>query len=114
MPYINMKTSAKLDTGTLETLKSAFGEAISIIPGKSERWLMLNFEGDCKMAFAGDAERPCAMLEVEIFGGAEDSSYDELTKELSSIVEKHTGVSADRIYVKYAEVGHWGFNGFNF
>ncbi len=114
MPYINMKTSAKLDTGAASSLKKAFGEAIAIIPGKSERWLMINIEDGCNMAFSGDADTPSAMLEVEIFGGADDAAYDKLTRELCNLVEKNTGVKADRIYVKYAELGHWGYNGFNF
>ena len=114
MPYINMKTSAKLNTGATEDLKKAFGEAIALIPGKSERWLMISFTDECKMAFAGDSDAPCAMLEVELFGAASDNAYDALTKRLCEVVAKNTAVSADRVYVKYAEVGHWGYNGFNF
>ena len=114
MPYINMKTSAKLDTGAAEALKKAFGEAITLIPGKTERWLMINIEDGCDMAFAGDFKSGCAMLEVELFGAAKNEAYDSLTKRLCDVVSEKTGVSPNRIYVKYAEVGHWGYNGFNF
>lgn len=109
-----MKTSAKLDTGAAESLKKAFGEAISIIPGKTERWLMINIEDGCDMAFSGDFKKPCAMLEVELFGAAKNEAYDALTKALCDVISEKTDVSTDRIYVKYAEVGHWGYNGFNF
>ena len=114
MPYINMKTSAKLDTGVTLELKKAFGEAISLIPGKTERWLMINIEGGCDMAFAGDFETDCAMLEVEIFGTAKNEAYDALTKALCALVSEKTSIPSDRIYVKYCEVGHWGMGGFNF
>ncbi len=114
MPYINMKTSKKLDTGASAALKNAFGEAIAVIPGKSERWLMINLEDCCNMAFAGDAEEPSAMLEVELFGTADDAAYDALTKKLCSLVEEHAGVRSDRVYIKYSEISHWGYNGFNF
>lgn len=114
MPYINMKTTANLNTGAIEELKNAFGTAISAIPGKTERWLMLNFEGDCKMSFAGDMSTDCAMLEVEIFGTATDGDFAALTAELCTAVNKIAGVPAERIYVKYAEVRHWGYNGVNF
>ncbi len=114
MPYINMKTSEKLDTGVIESLKTEFGKAISLIPGKSERWLMINFDTECKMAFSGDSKTAAAMLEVEIFGNASDNDYDKLTAKLCDIVEGYTGVKKDRIYIKYREVDRWGYNGFNF
>ena len=114
MPYINMKTSAKLDTGTSFDLIKAFGEAITLIPGKTERWLMINIDNECEMAFAGDYTTACAMLEVEIFGAASDAAYDALTKKLCDVVSNKTGIPKDRIYVKYREVGHWGMGGFNF
>ncbi len=114
MPYISMKTSAKLNTGAHLELKEAFGKAISLIPGKSERWLMVSIEDSAFMSFAGDCSTPCAMLEVEIFGSADGEAYDALTGALCEAVESITGIKRDRIYVKYAEVGHWGCNGFNF
>jgi len=113
MPYINLKTTKKLDTGATEALKKALGEAIALIPGKSERWLMINLEGECTMALAGEMDN-CAMLEVEIFGKASNDAYDALTKKLCELVNETIGIPADRVYVKYAEVGHWGYNGFNF
>ena len=113
MPYINAKFSEKLDTGATERLKEAFGKAIELIPGKTERWLMLNFDSDGKMAFAGTFGK-CAMLEVEIFGAASDSAYAALTRALCDAVHAETGIPADRIYVKYAEVCHWGCGGVNF
>ncbi len=114
MPYINMKTSAKLDTGAIKELKNAFGTAITAIPGKSEKWLMLSFDGGCQMAFGGDMDTDCAMLEVEIFGTATDADFDSLTEKLCTAVTRITGIPSDRIYVKYAEVQHWGHNGYNF
>lgn len=113
MPYINTKTTAKLDTGTTERLTKEFGKAIELIPGKTEKWLMLSFEGDCKMAFAG-ISGDCCMIEVEIFGTAQDSSYDALTKDLTEIVSRETGISPERIYIKYEEISHWGWRGNNF
>ena len=51
MPFIETKTSVKLDESKITALKEAYGKDIELIPGKSEQWLMLNFVGDCKMAF---------------------------------------------------------------
>ncbi len=113
MPYINTKTTVKLDTGATERLTKEFGKAIELIPGKTEKWLMLSFDGECQMAFAG-IPGDCCMIEVEIFGAAQESSYDALTKSLTDIVSRETGISPERIYVKYEEISHWGWRGNNF
>ncbi len=114
MPYIETKTTVKLTEGTAKALKEAFADAIALIPGKSEEWLMLGFEDGKKMAFRGDMDTDCAMLEVDIFGSARDSAYDALTERLCNVVSDILGVPKDRIYVKYRECDRWGYNGFNF
>ena len=53
MPFIELKTSVSISKEKEAELKSAFGEAIAIIPGKSEQWLMLNFCDEQRMWFKG-------------------------------------------------------------
>lgn len=113
MPYIHTKTNTKISIEKEIVLKTEFGKAISVIPGKSERWLMLNFTDSERIWFAGD-DSPAAMLEVEIFGGATDSAYDSLTEKLTEIVSTELGIESSRIYVKYEEIEHWGWNSANF
>ena len=113
MPFINTKTNVKIDTDKELYLKEAFAKAIELIPGKSERWLMLNFSDCCRMHLAG-SDAPLAMLEVEIFGKASPAAYDALTKELTDIVNEALSIPPDRIYVKYEEIDTWGWNGDNF
>ena len=114
MPFIETKTSVSVSREQLSALKEAFAKAIEIIPGKSEEWLMLNTVGDCNMAFRGDMDTPSAMIKVEIFGKAKNEEYDRLTEEICSVASAILGVPSDRIYVRYEEVSHWGYNGFNF
>ena len=113
MPFIETKTSASITKDQARALKEAFARAIEIIPGKSEEWLMLNTVGDCSMSFRGDMDTPCAMIKVEIFGKAKDSEYNRLTEEICRVASEILGVPSDRIYVRYEEVFHWGYNGFN-
>ena len=54
MPFINSKISVKITREQEETIKSKLGKAISIIPGKSENWLMIGFEDDYKLYFKGE------------------------------------------------------------
>lgn len=114
MPYINTTTSKIISEQQKNELKTSFGKLIEIIPGKSESWLMLNFNDGSKMAFKGATSPDIAMIEVEIFGKANASDYDKLTQALCASVSEILDIQKDRIYVKYREVGHWGWNGMNF
>ena len=51
---------------------------------------------------------------MKIFGSAPDSAFDRLTERISSIYEEELGIPKNRIYIKYEEVLHWGWNGANF
>lgn len=113
MPFINVKTNSDKINDAKEELKAELGKAISAFPGKSEAWLMVYIEDKSDMWFKGDSA-PCAMFEVSIFGKAGVSAYDDMTQRLCSLSEKYLGVPADRTYVKYNEIEHWGWNKSNF
>jgi phenylpyruvate tautomerase PptA (4-oxalocrotonate tautomerase family) len=114
MPFINSKVNVPLSDEAKEVLKTKLGQAISLIPGKSENWLMVNLEDDCSLYFKGKNNTKMAFIEVKIFGHATDRDYDRLTEEISKIYRDVVGISQDKIYIKYEEVEHWGWNGTNF
>lgn len=112
MPFIEVKTNQNI-ADSKSIIKSELGSAITAVPGKSEGWLMVEISDRLDMYFKGSDE-PCAMFEVAIYGKASDNAYDDLTKRLCEISQKYLGVSPDRTYIKYTEIEHWGYNGFNF
>ena len=112
MPFINTKTNAAITEEQEKTLKERFGKAISLI-SKSEPWLMLNFEDNCKLWFKG-SNAPAAIAEVSLYGSASAAAYNSLTSELTDILSEVLGISAGRIYVKYSEIEYWGMGGSNF
>lgn len=114
MPFIETKTTAHIDPDREKQLREALGAAIKILPGKSEQWLMLRFEGDCHMAFRGESAPDMAMLEIKIYGKATAGDYNALTARLTDICREVLGIPADRVYVRYDETAYWGWNGENF
>ena len=114
MPFINSKVSVTLTKKQKEELKTELGKAITLIPGKSESWLMLGFEDNYCLYFKGEAFEKIAFVEVKIFGTTTAEAYDKLTAAICDIFNKVLGIDSDKIYVKYEEVSHWGYNGFNF
>lgn len=114
MPYINTKVSIPLDSEKKQLLKEKLGQAIACIPGKSEDWLMLEFEDQCCLYFKGNQDGPTAFIEVKIFGSAPKAAYDHMTEKLCNLYYEELGIPQNRIYVKYEEVKVWGWNGCNF
>lgn len=114
MPFIETKLSVPLSAEKEEVLGERIGKAIELIPGKSERWLMLSFEDNCRLRFGGDAATPAAIAEVKLFGKAEKAAYDALTGALTEIISSEVGIPPERIYVRYDETEVWGWSGSNF
>lgn len=114
MPFINSKVSVSMNETQKETVKARLGKAISILPGKSEHWLMVGFEDNADLYFQGNKNGSTAFIEVKVFGHASASDFDRLTGELCKIYQEELGIAPDRIYVKYEEVQNWGWNGGNF
>ncbi len=114
MPYIRTTVSKEITDEKKNALKAKLGQAIALIPGKSEAWLMLTFEDNMKMYFRGDCSEDYAYLEVSLFGSASDAAYDRLTQALSEIINEELGIDRSNIYIKYEEAEHWGWNGSNF
>lgn len=114
MPFIDSKVSVSISKEQEITLKERLGKAISIIPGKSESWLMTGFNDNYHLYFRGDDSKPSAFIEVKVFGSENPSAFDKLTAEITRIFGEVLGIDADHIYIKYEAVKNWGWNGGNF
>lgn len=112
MPFINVKTNTAVSAEKKTAIKSALGKAITLIPGKSEAWLMVGIEPEYDLYFKGTDE-PAAMVEVSIYGSAGSSALNALTASISDIINAELGVPQARIYVKYSQTPDWGWNGSN-
>ncbi|MBQ5362769.1 MAG: hypothetical protein IIU63_05415 [Clostridia bacterium] len=113
MPFIDVKTNKQVSKTEEIALKQALGEAIAILPGKSERWLMLDIHDQSRMYFHGD-DAPCAMLQVQVFGKINQEKCEELTAEICRIMHNTLQIAPENTYVKYEEISLWGWNSQNF
>lgn len=113
MPFINVKTNVSVSAGKEEAVKSALGQAVTAIPGKSESWLMVGLQPDYKLYFKGESS-PAAMVEVSIFGSAPSSAFEKLTAKVCDILNKELEIPPSRVYVSYSQTPDWGWNGSNF
>mgnify|MGYP001255384665 CR=1 FL=1 len=114
MPFIGSKVSLKISKEKEESIKKKLGEAIQLIPGKSETFLMIGFEDEYCLYFGGAKLEKGAFIEVKLFGKANKDDYAKLTAAICNIYEEELQIPQDKIYVKYEEVKDWGWNGSNF
>lgn len=114
MPFINSKVSVSLAPEKEIELKTRLGQAISLIPGKSESWLMTGFEDNYHLYFRGDNSQPTAFVEVKVFGQENPAAFEKLTAEITKIFGEVLEIAPDHIYIKYEAVSNWGWNGSNF
>lgn len=114
MPFINSKLNVTLSPNQEKALVSRLGQAISLIPGKSESWLMTGFEPEYHLYFRGENDTPAAFVEVKIFGNENKEAFSNLTAEICEIFNEVMDIPKDHIYVKYETTVHWGWNGNNF
>ena len=114
MPMISTKTSTPITVEQELILKEKLGKAIEILPGKTETWLMLSFEDNCRLWFRGDNSKPLAYVEVSALGKISPVSAEEMTAEICNIFKEVLGIDGSGVYVKYEETDKWGFDGVNF
>ena len=113
MPFISTKTTVSISAQQEESLVRAYGKALPLI-GKSETYLMLDFQDNCRMYMSGKNNEPSVFVDVSLLGKASREGYDALTKQLCDDISEILGIDSGCIYVKYEEANTWGMNGFNF
>ena len=113
MPFINAKFSTPVSPEKETEIKTALGEAITLI-GKPERYLMIEIQDNCRLYFGGDNSEPIAFFDVSLLHSAPRASYEKLTKKLCDTAKDIMGVDGSNVYVKFEETENWGYDGFMF
>ncbi len=113
MPFIHTRVNRPITQEEEKLLAQKMGQAVSLL-GKSEDWLMLQFEDNCRMFFKGDCKKPLAFVSVKLYGGAGSAAYQRFTAEATRLLGETLSVPADGVYVEYEETDHWGWQGENF
>ena len=113
MPFINSKITVKVSDEKKESIKTKLGQAAMII-GKPESYLMVGFEDEYCLYFAGEKLEKGAFVSVDQFGSGNSAAFDKMTAKICEIYAEELGIPGDHIYVEYRATGDWGWNGRNF
>lgn len=113
MPFIDTKTNIRISAEKEAILKEKLGQAIGEFPGKSEYWLMMSFTDNCRMWFRGYQKFPVAMVDVKLFGTADQDSCNRMTAAVCKLFHEELDIPTEHIYVNYTFSQVWGWNGEN-
>ena len=111
MPHIKTSTNIKIEDEKLNNIKIKYGEAIRLM-GKTEDWLMLEFNDNSKMYFKGDNTNPIAFIDAKVLGNVNNSN--EMTAKLTEIIGEELNIPSNQIYIAYQGYSDWGYSGRNF
>lgn len=114
MPCIETKVNITISKEKEEAMIRDFGKSIGALDGKTENWLMLSFEDNCRLAFKGKTDMPIAFVEVKFYGSANSSSCEKMSEAIFAILKKELDIDPANAYVKYEATENWGWNGRNF
>ena len=108
MPFMTVRLNKHLERERELELKTRIGNAIGLVPGKSEQSLLLTIEDGCRIYLRGDGEYAAACVELAVFGNESHDGYDRLTRELAQIFLDVAGVKSERFYIRYTDIPVWG------
>ncbi len=111
MPFLISRVNVPITKEQEVQLKSWMGQAIERVPGKSEEYLLLDLQDNCRLWLRGDDSRPAAYIEAAIFGNESHAGYDALTAELTLAFQQVLGIPPENIYLKYDDITAWGVGG---
>ena len=110
MPYIHINTTEKLDASQMEKIKSSLGQTITLIPGKQEKGLMVDFSDGHTMYLGGVADKT-AFVEVHCFKKSEDNGKKAFVASIFDILEENASIPKNRVYVNFIDLDEWGAGG---
>lgn len=107
MPFLKFQTNCAVSEAQETELKRRFGEAIALVPGKSEDYLLFRLEDSCRLWLRGENAAPMVYLEAAIFGNEGHGGYPAFTREAAKIAQEVLQVEPEHFYIKFEDITAW-------
>ncbi|EFN53805.1 hypothetical protein CHLNCDRAFT_136510 [Chlorella variabilis] len=115
MPTFNLQTNVPGDRVSASQIVADLSKAVAQATGKPEGYVMVSLETGKQMMFGG-TEEPCAFGELISIGSIGGEKNKKISAALAEVVQRHLGVPASRMYIKFYDVARsdFGWNGTTF
>lgn len=111
MPYISVNVTKVLTDTQKDAIKSKLGEKISVIPGKSEKALMIDISDGHTIYMAGVRCENTAYIDVKIYGSTEFQYRKAFTEAVFEAIAQAVDIPKDGMYLTFSEFENWGMKG---
>ena len=111
MPYLEFKTSRKLDEDLKDRIAADLEKTIELVPGKIGTGFEICFTDGADLRMGRRKLENGAYLSLAYFLPISDEILDTLNAELFRIVREYLDVKDEDVYITYREVTDWGVRG---
>ena len=108
MPYIRLSAAQKLSKDEKEKLVSGLGEAMSKIPGKDGRLLIVEVEDDRTIYFGGEKQEEMVFADVRYYSNFEYHKKKDFTVAAFEAINSVLGTSKEKMCLTITEYNSWG------
>ncbi len=111
MPLISVSAVGTLTAEQKDAIKTGLGQAITLLPGKKEKALMVDISDGHTLYMGGNQLGNGAFVDVRMFKDAAFDDKKALTEAIFAVLEKEGGMAANQIYLTFAAHNEWGLRG---
>jgi len=111
MPLINLQVSANLSSEDKDNIAKELGRLISLMPGRSEKYLMVSIKDGYTHYLAGVKLERSAFMDLRLLGRESEECQEKFIVEAQSSLSKLLDIPIGNIYTNILEMPHWGARG---
>jgi hypothetical protein len=108
MPYIRVSTSQKLTPEKQTELAKGLGEALSLLPGKDGRGLIVDLEDGKTMLVGARRQDNFVFADVRYYSNFEYQIKKKFTAAVFDVFKNVLGTTEDKAFLTITEYNNWG------
>ena len=111
MPLINLQVSFSLDQEEKDSVTKELGQLISLMPGRSEKYLMVAIKDGYSFHLAGEKLDRAAFMDLRLLGRESEEGQERFVVKAQEALSRLLEIPVGNIYTNILEMPHWGARG---
>jgi len=111
MPLINLQVSASLSSQDKDQITKELGKLVSLMPGRSEKYLMVGIKDEYTHYLAGQKLEKAAFIDLRLLGHESEEGQEAFVVQAQKALSNLLNIPINNIYTNILEMPHWGARG---
>ena len=111
MPLINLQVSFSLSQNEKDNVTKELGQLISLMPGRSEKYLMVTIKDEYAFYLVGEKLDRAAFMDLRLLGRESEEGQEKFVVAAQAALSKLLNIPIGNIYTNILEMPHWGARG---